>query len=41
MPSEFDDSNKKRIDRDYNDLTSEKRTNAKILEDAMKKAGFV
>ena len=41
MPSEFDDDNKKRIDRDYNDLTSEQRANAKILEDAMKKAGFV
>lgn len=40
MPSEFDDDNKKRIDRDYSDMTEEQRKNAKILEDAMKEAWF-
>jgi hypothetical protein len=38
MPSEFDDNNKAKVDRNYSDLTEEQRTNAKILEDAMKKA---
>ena len=40
MPSEFDDSNKKKIDRDYSDLTTEQRDNAKILEDEMVNGGF-
>ncbi len=40
MPSEFDDNNKAKVDRNYSDLTEEQRTNAKILEDAMKKAWF-
>jgi hypothetical protein len=40
MPSEFDDSNKKMIDRDYSDLTEEQRNNAKILEDEMVNSGF-
>lgn len=40
MPSEFDDNNKKRVDRNYSDLTEEQRKNAKILEDAMKSAWF-
>ena len=40
MPSEFDDNNKKKVDRNYSDLTPEQRNNAKMLEDAMKKAWF-
>ena len=40
MPSEFDDDNKPKIDRDYSDLTPEQRKNAMILQNAMK-AWFV
>lgn len=40
MPSEFDDNNKKKIDRNYSDLSKEQMANAKVLEDVMKKAWF-
>jgi hypothetical protein len=38
MPSEFDDNNKTKIDRNYSDLTEEQRNNAIILQKAMEEA---
>jgi hypothetical protein len=38
MPSEFDDNNKAKIDRNYSDLTEEQRDNAIILQKAMENA---
>ena len=40
MPSEFDDNNKAKIDRNYSDLTEEQRNNAMILQKAMENAWF-
>jgi hypothetical protein len=38
MPSEFDDNNKTKIDRNYSDLTKEQRNNAMILQKTMENA---
>lgn len=40
MPTEFDSFSKK-ADRDYSDCDNEEKTNALILENAMKKQGFI
>lgn len=40
MPSDFDSNKTLIIDRNYGDLNNDQRNNAKILENAMKKAWF-
>jgi D-alanyl-D-alanine dipeptidase len=40
MPSAFDEFDLTKADRDYSDATQEASTNAKLLEDTLKKYGF-